>query len=64
MDTLYSMEKLTEDKIKGLRNEGLAQQAHQPRRKNTNPAGGMIGRILTWISGRGSDQRQTGLVIR
>jgi len=64
MDTLYSMEKLTEDKIKGLRNEGLAQQAHQLRKNKSAGAGSIVSHILDWIAKRGSDPRETGLVIR
>jgi hypothetical protein len=64
MDTLYSMEKLTDDKIKGLRNEGQAQQAHQPRNNQGAGVGSIISRFFAWISNRGSDRRETGLVIR
>lgn len=64
MDTLYSMEKLTEDKIHTLRNEGLAQQEHQLRGDMGVKTGGVIGRFLAWIANRGSDRRETGLVIR
>jgi hypothetical protein len=55
---------LTDDKIKGLRNEGLAQQAHQLRKNKGAGAGSIISRFFAWISNRGSDRRETGLVIR
>lgn len=51
MDTLYSIETSTNDKIKSLRKEGLAQQSHNQDSGDGRRRRGILAQLFSWITG-------------